>query len=103
VRKSIGTKRTASGAWIGRSKSASRANGRRYPYFVLCIDNRGYLASLQVGKVYQVLKPIDGDLPSDLRLVDEDGEDYLYSPERFVAIDLPPRAKRAVAEAAIHN
>lgn len=73
---------------------------RRYPHFVMCVDNAGNEASLWIGKVYQVIKPERHDGPENLRVVDEDGEDYLYSARRFVAVDLPPAAKRAVIAAA---
>jgi hypothetical protein len=64
----------------------------------MCIDNRGTPASLQVGKVYQVIKPIAGDLLSDVRVIDEDGEDYLYSLDQFVPVELPLRARKAITE-----
>jgi len=49
-----------------------------------------------VGKVYRVLRPQRGDRPYDLRVVDEEGEDYLYPARRFVKIDLPLRARKAL-------
>jgi len=53
---------------------------------------------LCVGKVYQVIRPEPNDGPG-LRVVDEEGEDYLYPARRFVPLNLPPRAKRAVVGA----
>ena len=69
---------------------------RRYPYFALCVDPSGYQGSLSLGKIYRVIKPELGDRPYDLRVVDEEGEDYLYSAKRFVAVDLPAKARRAL-------
>jgi len=62
----------------------------------MCIENRGYEGSLYVGKVYQVIRPEPHDGPSDVRVIDEEGEDYLYSTGQFVPVALPPAAKRAV-------
>ena len=100
TQKSTGLKRTASAASSGRSNGGSRAN--RYPWFALCVDNHGHEGSLWVGKVYQVSKPEPGDTLHDLRVIDEEGEDYLYPVERFVRVDLPPRARKAVQANRVH-
>jgi hypothetical protein len=64
--------------------------------FAICVDNSGYLVSLELNKVYTVL-PDDRAAEDDcLRVVDESGEDYLYSAKRFVLVDLPERVKRSV-------
>jgi hypothetical protein len=63
----------------------------------MCIDNRDYPASLEVGKAYRVL-PTHGNCPEGwIRVIDESGEDYLYRGSRFVPIDLPTKARRALA------
>jgi len=54
--------------------------------------------SLLLGKVYQVLRPQPKDWPTWLRVVDEDGEDYLYPADRFVEVDLPNKARPAIAK-----
>ena len=36
----------------------------------------------------------------DLRVVDESGEDYLFSADRFVAIEVPAAVRASVLEAA---
>ncbi len=75
-------------------------NGRiRY---AVCVDNDGYDVSLDVGKVYQLL-PTE-KIARDhglLRVIDNEGEDYLYSKEQFVEIKLPKEAREAVARAAL--
>jgi hypothetical protein len=81
--------------------SAGRSNGNsshkaRYPYFALCVDNRGCEGSLTTWKIYRVMKPQRNDAPKDVRVVDEEGEDYLYSSDQFIPIDLPPKARRAI-------
>ena len=70
---------------------------RRYAYFALCVDPSGHEGSLSPGKIYRVIKPESVDRAYDLRVVDEEGEDYLHPAERFVAVDLPARARRALA------
>ena len=62
----------------------------------MCIDNAGYEGSLYVGKVYQIIKPDRNDRAYDIRVIDEEGEDYLYSVERFVPVELPPKARKII-------
>ena len=59
------------------------------PKFVVCINNREYPASLELHKIYRVLPDEEAAREGDIRIIDESGEDYLYSAERFVAIDVP--------------
>jgi hypothetical protein len=94
---STGTKRTGSADASSRSRTDRE---KRYPYYVMCVENDGYEASLDLGRAYKVIAPRANDRPDDLRVVDNEGEDYLYSAERFVEVELPIRARRAVAQAA---
>jgi len=98
MQKSIGSRRTALGKSAGRS-SASLNGKRRYPWFAMCIDNVGNAGSLIVGKVYKVIRPEPNDGRGDLRVIDEEGEDYLYSVDQFVPVELPPKGRRALATA----
>ena len=62
--------------------------------FAICLDNEGYEASLELRKIYQVL-PAEGNDPKDyIHIVDESGEDYLYTRESFELIELPRRTER---------
>lgn len=47
--------------------------------FVVCINNQDYSASLEVQKIYQVLPDSQADAHQMIRVIDESGEDYLYS------------------------
>ena len=67
--------------------------------FAVCIHNGDYDVDLIVGKVYRVLKPKRNDRPSDLRVLDESGEDYLYPRDWFVPVELPLKARRALTAA----
>jgi hypothetical protein len=95
-------KHTASGR---RSSSASGTSTRRRPparagrRFVVCVDNQGYEASLERNKIYRVLPDRDAQNDGDLRVVDESGEDYLYSADRFVAIAVPAAVKASLLKA----
>jgi hypothetical protein len=60
----------------------------------ICLDNEGYEASLELRKIYQVLPPEANDPQGYIRIVDESGEDYLYSAKGFEIIELPPRIQR---------
>ena len=72
----------------------SKLNTQR---FVVCIDNSDYRASLELHKIYQVLPDQRAAVDDYLRVVDESGEDYLYSAKRFVPVELPQRVERSVA------
>lgn len=64
--------------------------------FLVCIDNRGYEASLERNKIYLAIKDQYADQTGDVRIVDESGEDYLYSKRRFVAIEVPATVKASI-------
>lgn len=59
--------------------------------FAVCVDNSGYSASLELYKIYPVLLDDDATADGDLHIINESGEDYLYSADRFVLIDLPQK------------
>jgi len=63
--------------------------------FVICIDNSGYPASLELHKIYAVLPDERAAEDDFLRVVDESGEDYLYSAKRFVPVELPQKVKQS--------
>jgi hypothetical protein len=68
--------------------------------FVVCVQNEGYAASLELRKIYQALADADAAREGQVRVIDESGEDYLYPAEFFATIDLTPALKRAVLAAA---
>jgi hypothetical protein len=65
--------------------------------FVICIHGDANHDDLIVGKVYRVIRPKRNDRVSDLRVVDESGEDYLYPRGWFVPVELPLKARKAIA------
>ena len=66
------------------------------PRFALCVDNSGYLASLELHKVYRILPDKIAEEDGDLRVVDESGEDYLFGADRFVLVDFSPDTLRVL-------
>ena len=68
--------------------------------FAVCIKNKGYEASLEVGKLYRVIAGRDAERRGYLRIVDEGGEDYGYAASRFFAINLPKPLEKALLKAA---
>ncbi len=67
--------------------------------FAVCVDNSGYEASLERNKIYVVLPDRDAEKDGEVRVVDESGEDYLFSAHRFVAIDVPAAVKASLLKA----
>jgi hypothetical protein len=68
--------------------------------FVVCVRNKGYAASLELRKLYQVVADETAAKLHQIRVIDESGEDYLYPEEYFVPVQLPQAAERAVRRAA---
>lgn len=59
-------------------------------YFVVCLNNDGYQASLELGKLYRFIPDEDASAHGLVRVVDESGADYAFAADRFRAVDLPP-------------
>lgn len=68
--------------------------------FAVCVDNCGYEASLELNKIYVVLPDKGAENDGELRVIDESGEDYLFSADRFVAIDVPAAVKASLLKVA---
>ena len=68
--------------------------------FVICIQNEGYLAALEVRKIYQRLPDDEAAKHQLLRVVDESGEDYLYPEAYFMRVDLPLSVQEVLLRAA---
>jgi hypothetical protein len=67
---------------------------------VVCVNNDGFLVSLEKRKIYVALRDASADGHGLLRIIDESGEDYLYPKNLFRAIALPQAIKKAVLNAA---
>ena len=73
-----------------------RGRKKASPQLALCIDNSGYLASLELHKMYRVIPDEDAARDGDLRVIDESGEDYLYPARRFLIAEWPKAVERAL-------
>lgn len=69
---------------------------RRGAQFAVCVDNEGYKASLELGKLYRMLPDKDAQAHGLVRIIDESGEDYAYSSRRFVPMKIPSVIERAL-------
>ena len=64
--------------------------------FALCLENQGYPASLEVGKLYRVIPDADATAHDYVRIVDESGEDYAFTADRFHLIQQPVNVGQAL-------
>ena len=71
----------------------------RTPRFAVCVNNRGYPASLELHKIYRVVPDEGAEADGDIRVIDESGEDYLYAANRFVEIEPPQTVRRSLLHA----
>ena len=92
----IGKKEFKRKRYIPTRSRKSVATSRR---FAVCVNSDGYEASLERNKIYVVLPDKDAERDGDVRVVDESGEDYLFSADRFVAIDVPAAVKALLLKA----
>lgn len=67
--------------------------------FVVCINNNGYEAALETGKLYQIVPDDVATSHGYLRIIDESGEDYAYALDRFFPIEVPKALERALLTA----
>ena len=67
--------------------------------FALCLDNEGYPASLEVGKLYRVAPDKDAGDHGYIRIIDESFEDYAFTAKRFHMVQLPYDVGQALSAA----
>ena len=67
--------------------------------FAICLDNEGYKASLEVGKLYQIIPDNEADAHGYIRIIDESGEDYAFTANRFHILRLPTYIEKTLLSA----
>ncbi len=67
--------------------------------FAVCLNNEGYKASLEVGKLYGIIPDKDAEAHGLVRVVDESGEDYAFAADRFHVLEVPPVVQKALLSA----
>lgn len=60
---------------------------------MICVNNRGYEASLEIRKIYEVISDKTAEKHHQLRVIDESGEDYLFPEDYFAPVRLPSITK----------
>ena len=73
-----------------------KKRAKQQKYFAVCINNKGYEASLERGKLYRVIPDEQAEDHGYLRVVDESGEDYGYAADRFFRLAVPRPLERAL-------
>ncbi len=72
---------------------------KRSAHFVVCLNNEGYKASLEVGKLYRFIPDKEAEAEGLIRVVDESGDDYAFSATRFHPVELPTTVEKALLAA----
>jgi hypothetical protein len=67
--------------------------------FVVCLDNEGYPASLEVGKLYRFIPDEEATANGLIRVIDESGEDYAFEAKRFHLMNVPPAVGKVLLAA----
>ncbi len=62
----------------------------------VCLDNDGNESSLIPGKIYRVIPDPRAAKDALLRVIDESGEDYLFSQTQFALVDFPQAVRRKI-------
>ncbi len=73
---------------------------KRMQKMLVCLNNGGYETSLELRKLYVAVGDEQAEKHKLVRVIDESGEDYLYPASLFSAVELPPRLRRAILQAA---
>ena len=70
-------------------------------HYMICVCNLGYEASLEVRKVYEVLRDKVAEQRGQLRVIDESGDDYLYPKDFFAPVRLSAETKERLELTAV--
>lgn len=71
----------------------------QFVQFVVCLDNEGYPASLEVGKLYRFIPDEEAAANGLIRVIDESGEDYAFEAKRFHLMNVPPAVGKVLLAA----
>jgi hypothetical protein len=73
---------------------------QKHRRFAVCIRNEDHEESLELKKIYELLEDPRAEEHDMIRVIDEEGEDYLYPRAWFLLIELPDRIEQAILELA---
>ncbi len=68
--------------------------------FLLCVDNEGYEAFLEIRKLYEKIPDKEAERHDQVRIIDESGDDYLYPSSFFAPVRLSIQTKSRIPEKA---
>lgn len=74
-------------------------NKKYPPGFAICID-KGEEDMLTPRKIYQALPDESAERSDYLRIIDDEGEDYLYPAKYFIFVDFTPEVRSAIQKSA---
>ena len=66
--------------------------------FAVCVRNEDHEESLELRKIYEVLEDLSAAKHHMIRVIDEEGEDYLYPRDWFLPIQLPHNIEEAIVD-----
>ena len=66
--------------------------------FLLCVDNKGYEAALEIRKVYENIPDKEAENHGQVRIIDESETDYLYPARYFAPIRLMAETKNKIID-----
>ena len=66
--------------------------------FAVCVRNEDHQESLELRKIYEVLEDHSAAKHNMIRVIDEEGEDYLYPRDWFLPIELPNNIEEAIVD-----
>jgi len=65
--------------------------------FLLCVNNGGYEASLEIRKLYETIPDKEAERHNQVRIIDESGEDYLFPFKFFAPVRLSMQTKNSLS------
>ncbi len=68
--------------------------------FLLCVDNEGYEAFLEIRKLYETIPDKEAEHHNQVGIIDESVEDYLYPSRFFAPVRLSVQTKNRILEKA---
>lgn len=74
---------------------------KRENQFAVCVNNTGYEASLEAGKLYRVIPDDEAASHGYIRVIDESREDYGYSASRFFPLEVSEALERVLRSATV--
>ena len=81
-------------------QGVERKNIKMKHKFLLCVDNEGYKASLEIRKLYEKIPDKEAERHNQVRVIDESGEDYLYPSSFFAPVRLSIQTQSRILEKA---